>query len=595
MAASGRAAEVARELVRRRADLIRHERGSLESHLVGVHDILTRWKQPERVQLAGLLHSGYSTEAFAFRLFGKRDRPRMRELIGEASERLTFAFGAIRREELLRAAEEADDVATHLHLQARWGDDAQAVSRVELSELLVIHAANLAEQSCGARGEPVEWIARARRFLSAAQRNAEVLPAWFAQREGDEPFDGGAETRLLQAYEARLRGPASTVEQASSVGQSLVGEPLVLAGLVALAEGRGPDAASLGARACVAFEALGVSWDKRLRIDRWEELAQVLMRDGRLCDRELEVASERARASLDRADGSPERIWAHFDACEAWPEAPSEDPFVAGAPPPPSTDKGTLPPRFARYIGALATNTERPIPEFYPGLRTSPWYDPREFAITRDLETHAAAIASEMRAFEVEYFQDEAEDIGRTGRWGVLFLLEMGRRNEEALALCPVTASIIQRHRTITTRGGLMYFSCLDPRTRIAPHQGPTNQRLRCHLGLEIPDQCGVRVGGVVRSWEEGRCIVFDDSFWHEVWNNSDRRRVVLILDLWHPDLSDDEVALLAGLHRYGIANRMTTARALSRNDAAQRKARREGESVRRDASGVRAGTKERT
>ena len=233
-----------------------------------------------------------------------------------------------------------------------------------------------------------------------------------------------------------------------------------------------------------------------------------------------------------------------------------------------------LPPRFRRYIGALRENHERPIPEFYPGLRTMPWYDPREFSITADLEAHAREIRDEMLACDADSFQDEAEDIGRTGRWSVLFLFEMGRRNEEVLARCPVTAEILERHRTMRTRGGLAYFSSLDPRTRIAPHQGPSNQRLRCHLGLEVPAECGVRVGGVVRAWEEGRCLVFDDSFWHEVWNNGDRRRVVLILDLWHPDLSDDEVALLTGLQRYGAANARTTERAWARNDHAKKRAR---------------------
>jgi aspartyl/asparaginyl beta-hydroxylase (cupin superfamily) len=64
--------------------------------------------------------------------------------------------------------------------------------------------------------------------------------------------------------------------------------------------------------------------------------------------------------------------------------------------------------------------------------------------------------------------------------------------------------------------------------------------------------------------------VVFDDSFWHEVWNESDRRRLVLILDLWHPDLSDDEVSLLSGLQRYGMVNASATRRGLARNDAAR-------------------------
>ena len=155
----------------------------------------------------------------------------------------------------------------------------------------------------------------------------------------------------------------------------------------------------------------------------------------------------------------------------------------------------------------------------------------------------------------------------------MLFLLEMGRRHDENLARCPALRSVLERHRTLTTRAGLMYFSCLDPQTRVAPHRGPTNVRLRCHLGLEVPGGCGLRVGGVTRAWEEGRCLVFDDSFSHEVWNESDRRRVVLVLDLWHPDLGEDEVALLAGLQRYGAANKASAERDWARNDAALRRA----------------------
>ncbi len=232
-----------------------------------------------------------------------------------------------------------------------------------------------------------------------------------------------------------------------------------------------------------------------------------------------------------------------------------------------------LPPRFAHYIAGLRTNAERPMLQFYPGLRAQPWHDPREFPIVADLERLAPQIAAEARAFDAARFQDEAEDIERKGRWGVLFLLEMGRRNEQNLERCPALRWILDHHRTLTTHAGLMYLSCLDPGTRVAAHQGPTNIRLRCHLGLEVPPKCGLRVGGTIRAWEEGRCLVFDDSFAHEVWNDSDRRRIVLVLDLWHPDLSEDEVALLAGLHRYGLANEASAQRYWARNDVALRRA----------------------
>ena len=48
-----------------------------------------------------------------------------------------------------------------------------------------------------------------------------------------------------------------------------------------------------------------------------------------------------------------------------------------------------------------------------------------------------------------------------------------------------------------------------------------------------------------MRHWEEGKVLVFDDSFEHEAWNDSEAPRVVLIFDIWHPDLSKGEVKLL--------------------------------------------------
>ena len=54
-------------------------------------------------------------------------------------------------------------------------------------------------------------------------------------------------------------------------------------------------------------------------------------------------------------------------------------------------------------------------------------------------------------------------------------------------------------------------------------------------------EKCGFRVHDETRHWQLGKCLWFDDSFEHEVWNQSDEARLVLICDMWHPDLSDDE------------------------------------------------------
>jgi aspartate beta-hydroxylase len=52
-------------------------------------------------------------------------------------------------------------------------------------------------------------------------------------------------------------------------------------------------------------------------------------------------------------------------------------------------------------------------------------------------------------------------------------------------------------------------------------------------------------VGTETRWWEEGKCLVFDDSFDHEVWNLSHKPRAVLLVDFWHPDLMPAELRAL--------------------------------------------------
>jgi aspartate beta-hydroxylase len=159
----------------------------------------------------------------------------------------------------------------------------------------------------------------------------------------------------------------------------------------------------------------------------------------------------------------------------------------------------------------------------------------------------------------------------------VAFLYERGRRHDDVCAACPVTARTVERHRTIRSIAGLIYVSRMRPATHIAPHRGPTNLRLRCHLAIAVPDgDCAIRVGTQTEPWREGRCLVFDDFYDHEAWNHTAEDRIVLIVDLWHPGLSDAEVRLLEGLHAYTYRHARRLSRYWSSNEAAARETDRE-------------------
>ena len=91
-------------------------------------------------------------------------------------------------------------------------------------------------------------------------------------------------------------------------------------------------------------------------------------------------------------------------------------------------------------------------------------------------------------------------------------------------------------------------FSLLKAGARIAPHTGMFNTRLVCHLPLIVPPRCTFRVGNEVRERREARLFIFDDTIEHEAWNDSDQDRVVLIFDIWRPELDDREREELTAL-----------------------------------------------
>ncbi len=107
-------------------------------------------------------------------------------------------------------------------------------------------------------------------------------------------------------------------------------------------------------------------------------------------------------------------------------------------------------------------------------------------------------------------------------------------RADENCRLCPESARIIESIPEILTA----FFSILQPHTHIKPHRGPFGGILRHHLGMIVPEpraDCRIRVDRQTTIWEEGRSLVFDDTYEHEVWNDTNGQRVVLFVDFERP------------------------------------------------------------
>lgn len=95
------------------------------------------------------------------------------------------------------------------------------------------------------------------------------------------------------------------------------------------------------------------------------------------------------------------------------------------------------------------------------------------------------------------------------------------------------------------------FFSSMSPNTQIAPHYGAGNIKLRCHFPLFVPkenEKAYLRVGSETCHWKEGEMLMFDDTYEHEAGNLSSENRVILLIDIWHPDLHVQEREAIKGM-----------------------------------------------
>ncbi|KAM9780255.1 aspartate beta-hydroxylase domain-containing protein 2 [Neosynchiropus ocellatus] len=111
---------------------------------------------------------------------------------------------------------------------------------------------------------------------------------------------------------------------------------------------------------------------------------------------------------------------------------------------------------------------------------------------------------------------------------------------------CPCTYRILLSLRTFISSNSLgsAGFWLLGPGSTLGSSYGPTNARLRCHLGLQTPSQCELVVGGEPQCWSEGHCLLVDDSFLHTVAHKGPpdaAPRVIFSVDLWHPNVAAAE------------------------------------------------------
>ena len=235
-------------------------------------------------------------------------------------------------------------------------------------------------------------------------------------------------------------------------------------------------------------------------------------------------------------------------------------------------DPATASPRFTESLELLAGRKTRYIQEprsyFFPGLPTIQFYPREHFSWLDAIEAASSDILAELTALMADgpgiftpYIEAEANrpatqaDLLENDDWSACYLWRDGVPVPEIASRCPKTMAALEHAplERIAGRSPFALFSKLTQGAVIAPHTGFHNSRLVCHLPLIAPKGCWFRVGNETRTWETGKAFVFDDTIEHEARNESAEVRILLIFNIWRPELSEAERGLVAGLME-GIA-----------------------------------------
>ncbi|MFC7290680.1 aspartyl/asparaginyl beta-hydroxylase domain-containing protein [Hirschia litorea] len=231
----------------------------------------------------------------------------------------------------------------------------------------------------------------------------------------------------------------------------------------------------------------------------------------------------------------------------------------------PSTDAiQKTSPRFANSIDILLGRSkpyfQQPTRYHFPELPQRAVFKRDEFDWVADIESKTDAIRNELLAILQNqqnlspYVQAKESDIVLRDNtlvnnpdWSACYLWKNGELQEEMAAQCPVTVEALSKIPMdfLPKQTPSALFSVLKPGTHIPPHHGMINTRLICHLPLIVPDGCGFRVGNHELQWRVGELLIFDDSIEHEAWNKGSETRVVLLFEIWRPELTSAERDLI--------------------------------------------------
>ena len=161
--------------------------------------------------------------------------------------------------------------------------------------------------------------------------------------------------------------------------------------------------------------------------------------------------------------------------------------------------------------------------------------------------------------------------------WSAIRLQRLGIWNMDNCNQFPKTYELLRKLSIpLAVRG--VCFAKQSPNSGVASHSDGRNFILTSHLGLKVPEGCWIKVGDEERSWTEGKLTTLDTSFTHSTGNPTDQERHVLIIDFWHPELTQAEIAALEFV--YDLRNKFESGKVPFRKPKALAEQEEEGQGL---------------
>ena len=200
-------------------------------------------------------------------------------------------------------------------------------------------------------------------------------------------------------------------------------------------------------------------------------------------------------------------------------------------------------------------------PAYYiPNLSAKPIWNKNRFNFVKTLENNFKEIEDDINDIEINKdklnLMTKVNEKIYDGKWNDLFFYSNGIRNNKTCKTFPKIAKIIDGIKELQgVNPGCVCLSFIYPGTKVLPHFGTSNNKLRLHLGIKNLEGSTLFVKGRSKNknvithklkWEKGKVFIFDDSFEHWVENqskkNKQKPRIILLADLWHPDLNKKQI-----------------------------------------------------